>query len=610
MDTQLLAAGDLTLEYEPGKLRYLRLGDTELLRMMYFAVRDADWDTLPLSCNQEHLEIADGGFGLSFKAVSLENAEPIVVWNVTIRGNKDNRVSFSIAGTFVREYVSNRAGFCVLHPLAGVVGQSFVATSPQGMQKIGSFPRLIAPQQPATDIASLTWKTANGISCQLTFEGEVFEMEDQRNWTDASFKTYCTPLNSDWPKTYQPGDVVEQKVIFQVLSYGQRNTLESMSASSISYNVDDHFPWPGIGSRIPLSPLDRKNAPTIASLPLTLLRADLVWGGEKWQDELQLVLAYARSCQKSLHLVLHFVHGEIAALVDWLRALCPAKAITAISVVEKDRIAADSGLIEHAHRLLRVRFTEVKIGVGTQYLFTEFNRTRPHANHVSDFVFFGNNPQVHAFDNPSIIETIEGQSETLHSARELSPGLPIFISPIALNAPFSPDKLPKENSVRGMLGYDFDPDLRQGSLFMAGWLLGCLAILAQGEACHLDFFETEGERGLVIDDKITPSFVLLERIFKRNPTQVFYSKSNTSLKFSSLGISCEAGNYLYVANHTAEPLSLTAQDTWTQNIWVMTAKEFPGFSALETIPDNQVLTIPAYGIAEMKIEAKSGVYNG
>lgn len=25
------------------------------------------------------------------------------------------------------------------------------------------------------------------------FEGDVFEMEDQRNWTDASYKTYCTP---------------------------------------------------------------------------------------------------------------------------------------------------------------------------------------------------------------------------------------------------------------------------------------------------------------------------------------------------------------------------------------------------------------------------------
>ena len=610
MDTQLLAAGDLTLEYEAGKLRYLRLGDIELLRMVYFAVRDADWGTLPLRCNQEHLEIADVGFGLSFKAVSLENAEPIVVWNVTIRGNKDNRVSFSIAGTFVREYVSNRAGFCVLHPLAGVVGQPFVVTSLRGMQKSGSFPRLIAPQQPATDIASLTWKTTDGIECRLDFEGEVFEMEDQRNWTDASFKTYCTPLNSDWPKTYQPGDVVEQQVIFQVQSYKQKDPPVPTPPNFITYDVDKRYPWPGIGSRIPLSPHDRKNADKIASLPLTLMRADIVWGGEKWQDEIQSVLAYAESCQKTLHLVLHYVHGEIASLVNRLRSLCPTNVPAAVSVVGKDRTAPDSGLIEHAHRLLRVRFTEVKIGLGTQYLFTEFNRTRPQADQTGDFIFFGNNPQVHAFDSPSIIETIEGQGETLQSGRKLAPGLPIFISPIALNAPFSSDKLPKYNTVRETMAYDFAPDLRQGSLFTAGWLLGCLATLAQGGAHHLDFFETEGERGLIIREEITPSFVLLDRILKRNPNQVFFTKSNKPLQFTGLGINCEVENYLYVANHTGEPLSLTAQDTWTQDIWMMTEKEFPGFSALETIPDNQVLTIPAYSIVEMKIEAKSGGCNG
>ena len=33
----------------------------------------------------------------------------------------------------------------------------------------------------------------------MIFNGETFEMEDQRNWTDASFKTYCTPLSLPYP---------------------------------------------------------------------------------------------------------------------------------------------------------------------------------------------------------------------------------------------------------------------------------------------------------------------------------------------------------------------------------------------------------------------------
>ena len=38
-----------------------------------------------------------------------------------------------------------------------------------------------------------------------TFEGDLFEAEDQRNWTDGSFKTYSTPLASGYPLHARPG---------------------------------------------------------------------------------------------------------------------------------------------------------------------------------------------------------------------------------------------------------------------------------------------------------------------------------------------------------------------------------------------------------------------
>ena len=36
-------------------------------------------------------------------------------------------------------------------------------------------------------------------------EGDTFEMEDQRNWTDASYKTYVRPLALPWPYTLAGG---------------------------------------------------------------------------------------------------------------------------------------------------------------------------------------------------------------------------------------------------------------------------------------------------------------------------------------------------------------------------------------------------------------------
>ena len=41
---------------------------------------------------------------------------------------------------------------------------------------------------------SISHGTPGGGEIVIRFEGDLFEMEDQRNWTDASYKTYSTPL--------------------------------------------------------------------------------------------------------------------------------------------------------------------------------------------------------------------------------------------------------------------------------------------------------------------------------------------------------------------------------------------------------------------------------
>ena len=46
----------------------------------------------------------------------------------------------------------------------------------------------------------------------MIFNGETFEMEDQRNWTDASFKTYCTPLSLPYPIKIIKGTTIKQSI--------------------------------------------------------------------------------------------------------------------------------------------------------------------------------------------------------------------------------------------------------------------------------------------------------------------------------------------------------------------------------------------------------------
>ena len=46
---------------------------------------------------------------------------------------------------------------------------------------------------------SISHGTPSGGEVTISFTGDLFEMEDQRNWTDASYKTYSTPLRIPYP---------------------------------------------------------------------------------------------------------------------------------------------------------------------------------------------------------------------------------------------------------------------------------------------------------------------------------------------------------------------------------------------------------------------------
>ena len=66
------------------------------------------------------------------------------------------------------------------------------------------------------DLRALTHEAAPGLRVTCRMEGDTFEMEDQRNWTDASYKTYVRPLALPWPYTLEAGPGLEQAVTLTV----------------------------------------------------------------------------------------------------------------------------------------------------------------------------------------------------------------------------------------------------------------------------------------------------------------------------------------------------------------------------------------------------------
>ena len=62
----------------------------------------------------------------------------------------------------------------------------------------------------------MLWTTAEGAQAEITFEGDVFETEDQRNWTDTSYKTYSRPLELPFPYSVNAGETIEQRITLKI----------------------------------------------------------------------------------------------------------------------------------------------------------------------------------------------------------------------------------------------------------------------------------------------------------------------------------------------------------------------------------------------------------
>ena len=135
------------------------------------------------------------------------------MWRGTLEVSADGRiVRFAFEGEAQRTMEVCRLGLIVLHPVVTMVGARITALGLQGRETL-VVPHTISPQPIIEGLpvammqpfSSLTIERADMGSIELHFEGDLFELEDQRNWGDASFKTYCTPLKEEFPREVDKG---------------------------------------------------------------------------------------------------------------------------------------------------------------------------------------------------------------------------------------------------------------------------------------------------------------------------------------------------------------------------------------------------------------------
>ncbi len=194
------------LTYENGSVRWIKSNGVEIVRMIYSAVRDHNWGTIEPEITEEKIEEYETGFLIETR-VKYRKSDIYFEAAYKISGN-GNKLDFEMKGEAKSTFMTNRTGFCVLHPIKECSGKTCIVIHPDETSEEAVYPEFISPYQPMINISGLEWKPAENIHAKLQFSGDVFEMEDQRNWTDASYKTYCRPLSLPFPYKINKGEKI------------------------------------------------------------------------------------------------------------------------------------------------------------------------------------------------------------------------------------------------------------------------------------------------------------------------------------------------------------------------------------------------------------------
>jgi hypothetical protein len=574
-----LSAGPLSLIYESGDLRYIKLGGREVIRRIYAAVRDRNWSTISGQLQNVKMDVREDSFRISYDSEHKEH-EIHFIWHGEIIGESDGRIGFTFDGEARTTFLKNRIGFCVLHPIRECAGASCRVEYVDGTNKFVILPKLVAAEQPVKDIHDLkaiAHEAQPGVWAEVGFEGDVFEMEDQRNWIDASYKTFCTPLKLPFPVEIKAGRKIRQRVtvkLVQMPDAGYRmpdfkisGESENRASDVVNFELGDTpvpLPSIGFGASSDRSPENHPHKARLKTLCPAHLRVDVHLSRTDWGHDLHRVALEASLLDVPLELGFHIPKewpAGLDELQDWIgrSGRLPIRWL----VFSED----PAGTTAEQLALARVRLKDfgVPIGGGADADFYQLNQSHPPAD-LCDFICWSMNPQVHAFDNSSLAETPVAIRAQIESARAYFPGKPLVVSPVTLKPRSNLVATGKEvQPATGQLPLQVDP--RQMSLFGAAWTLAAFKYLAESRVDSVTFYETTGwqgvmetETGSLLPDKfrsipggVFPLYHVLADIGEFAGGEIVVSRSSDPLKVEGLVMQKADRQRVMLANMTAKP---------------------------------------------------------
>lgn len=502
-----LRAGKLQCFYERGHLRYICFAGEEVVRMIYPAVRDEQWGTVIPHIQDEVVHCNDESFLVNYTAL-YQQEEINFSAKIAITGSHDSLL-FEFKGEAVSSFRKNRIGLCVLHPINTCMGKEVLVTRLDGTAYNASFPSFISPHQPFKDVRKMECVIDAKHCIRLQFEGDVFETEDQCNWTDYSYKTYSTPLEKPFPALIEKGTKIEQSVEVKII---EQKTNKNNAATILLSDACEACPFPSLGYGLSAQSLmlAKSKGDVLKQMPFGHCEQTLDLSLPSWKEELQQVGAVAQSSGIKLALTVLFSQAfeeECRGLLTALEELSVKPA--SLLPLHHGYRATPYFLLEYVYPKIKAAFPPVQVGFGTDKFFAELNRNRPlDAKH--DFVAFGFYPQVHASDTRTVIENLQSLKQVMASIRRFTQK-PIVVSPISFAEPTGKS------------------DERLHTSFGAAWFLLCLKALRNARQLTFSGVELSTDT----NERASPLLAMLHQLKRFQPVCIRYDEAADKISFEN-----------------------------------------------------------------------------
>jgi D-apionolactonase len=506
-ERRLLTAGPVTATLENGQLRWIKIGAAEAIRSISFTVRDRNWSTpVPEITN---LKIDESGRGFKVEVDALcRTIDGDLAWHAEYTGARDGTIRCVGTAKTDKDFLTCRTGFVILHPLSGVVGKSMKIEHVDGSTEQSIMPEQILSEQPFLLVRAMTHEPMPGVTAEIRMEGDSWETEDHRNWTDASFKTYCRPLLLPYPYTIPAGGEVKHTATLTFTGQLPAGPAKSDGAVTVKLGGDA-----GRMPRIGLSvlPEDAVRALSIADLvkqaaPQHLnCRIDL--RARDWEQTIPLYrdLAAKTGAETVLEVIIPGTGAPNAELQPLAAALGkeglkPAAIVVTPAADLKsyppgtpypDNVPSWTDIAAAA----RHHFPGTRIGGGMLSNFTELNRKQPPKG-VFDFVTHATSGLVHAADDRSVMETLDSIGHIIRATKTIIGTSAYHIGPSHIGNSFNPYGANYTENPKNRRVTMARVEPRHRGLFGAAWHLGYISQVAHGGVEAVTMASPVGEFGI------------------------------------------------------------------------------------------------------------------